>query len=101
VRLRRIETTEREIVEELVALAEEDGAVPAALPPWLARRLETLNQLIASHNAYYPIEANLPSDPRTRDVLDGGKRWERMEPRSAAALIAAAITRFAHVAEDP
>ncbi len=101
VRLRRIETTEQEIVDELVALAAEDGAVPGVLPPWLARRLEALNALIAAHNAYYPIEANLPSDPLTRAVLDGGKPWVRMDRRSAAALIAEARVRFVDEAEEP
>jgi hypothetical protein len=90
VRLRRIEAAEQEIVEALAALAAEEGRWPEALPAWLDRRRAALNALVAAHNAYYPIEANLPSNPLTRQVMDGGKPWAAMDPRSAAGLLEAA-----------
>lgn len=37
--------------------------------------LTLLNDLIDRHNRYYPIEANLPVDVRTKQVLQGGKAW--------------------------
>jgi hypothetical protein len=43
-------------------------------------RFERLNQLIREHNDWYPIEANLPMDPRTRDyVLIRGRSYRRPE----------------------
>lgn len=32
-------------------------------------RFDDLNSLVREHNAYYPMEANLPMDPRTRDFV--------------------------------
>lgn len=51
---------------------------------WEARvntwRFEKLNQLIREHNDWYPIESNLPMDPRTRDyVLVRGRSYVRAE----------------------
>ncbi len=41
---------------------------------------EQLNQLIREHNEWYPIEANLPMDPRTRDyVLVRGRSYRKRE----------------------
>lgn len=95
VRLRRIERLEEEIVTALLALAVKRGALPDALPPALEGKLVTLNGLVAAHNAYYPIEANLPSDPRTRAVMDDGEPWRPMDARTAEALVAAARARKA------
>jgi hypothetical protein len=37
-----------------------------------------VNELIATHNTYFPAEARLPMDPRTRDfVRINGHRYER------------------------
>jgi hypothetical protein len=40
---------------------------------WRARaetwRFDVLNELIRDHNAYFPIESNLPMDPRTQDYV--------------------------------
>jgi hypothetical protein len=38
----------------------------------------SVNELIDKHNRYFPIEARLPMDPRTRDfVLIGGRPYQR------------------------
>ena len=47
-------------------------------------RFDELNELIAQHNAWYPIERDLPMDLRTRDyVLINGRSYRR-RPLSAA-----------------
>lgn len=39
-----------------------------------------LNELIREHNEWYPVEANLPMDPRTRDyVAVHGQSYRRKE----------------------
>ncbi len=38
----------------------------------IVKSLRELNRLIAAHNRYYPIEANLPLDPTTHQQLDRG-----------------------------
>src|SRR3954451_17944853 len=46
-------------------------------------RFDELNELIGQHNAWYPIERDLPMDMRTRDyVLINGRSYRR-EPLSA------------------
>src|SRR5919202_5411324 len=41
-------------------------------------RFDRLNELIHQHNDWYPIERQLPVDPRTRDyVLVGGSSYRR------------------------
>jgi hypothetical protein len=93
-RLRRIERLEEEMVRALAALAAETGALPRDLPPAVARWLVAANALIAAHNAYYPIEANLPSNPRTREVMEGGRPWQPRELLTAEALLATARERL-------
>jgi hypothetical protein len=47
-----------------------------------------VNELIAKHNRYYPIEARLPMDPRTGDfALVHGRHYE-LEPLDAAWILA-------------
>jgi len=48
-----------------------DSVVLAEVVADLAR----LNDLIDKHNRYYPIEANLPVDPRTGALLERGVPW--------------------------
>jgi hypothetical protein len=43
-----------------------------------------VNDLIERHNRYYPIEARLAMDPRTRDYVKIGGRSYRREPLDAA-----------------
>jgi hypothetical protein len=41
---------------------------------------EDLNELIREHNQWYPVEANLPMDPRTRDYVPvRGASYRRIE----------------------
>lgn len=41
-------------------------------------RFDDLNELIALHNEWYPVEADLPLDPRTGDyVTVGGREFRR------------------------
>ena len=43
-------------------------------------RFDDLNSLVREHNAYYPMESNLPMDPRTRDyVRRRGRSYRRPE----------------------
>ena len=52
--------------------------------PAIAKVLAELNRLIAAHNRYYPVEANLPVDPVRRIQLDKGRR--PYKPLAAASL---------------
>ena len=49
--------------------------------------LVRLNKLIATHNLYYPIEANLPTDVRTGEYLVCGRPWLPDEPWSASRFV--------------
>ena len=46
-------------------------------------RFDKLNALIAAHNEWYPIEASLPMDPRTRDYQRIRGRSYRRDPLDA------------------
>ena len=43
-----------------------------------------VNELIEKHNRWYPVEARLPMDPRTRDFVKVGGRAYHREPLGAA-----------------
>ena len=43
-------------------------------------RFDAVNTLIGEHNEWYPIEASLPMDPRTRDYVRIRGRSYRREP---------------------
>jgi hypothetical protein len=43
-------------------------------------RFDELNELIRQHNEWYPVERDLPLDPRTRDYVKiRGRSYERRE----------------------
>ena len=43
-------------------------------------RFDRLNELIRDHNKWYPVEADLPMDPRVRDYVPvRGRSYRRME----------------------
>jgi hypothetical protein len=88
IRLREIaeetEAHERALEEAWGALAQECGAEDAAFDRrWrrIAARwnFAAVNDLIARHNRFYPAEARLPMDPRTRDfaLVNGQPYWKR------------------------
>lgn len=78
--------------ETLVARRESSGETSGALLDRAATfDLKRLNALIASHNRYYPIEANLPIDPRTGGYLIYGRPWLPAESWTAERLVAQAL----------
>jgi hypothetical protein len=89
-RLRRIEDLQKAIVSALRAMRAEGDPIDP-FPRALERRLEMLNALVCAHNAYYPIEANLPRDLRTGRLMDMGEPWEPMEAFTAEALLGVAL----------
>jgi hypothetical protein len=105
-RLRQIETEFaiqcRRLLGAYEALLEANGDDAEAFASrWRARarswRFDRLNDLVREHNAWYPIEANLPMDPRTRNFIpvrgssyrrvELGAEWvlEHLPPRPTAA----------------
>lgn len=84
-RKRRIEDLEEatllaldELYEEV--LKESEGDVSRAEGAFLKRAREVdlrlLNDLIARHNRWYPVEANLPTDVQTGRLMMGKDPWE-------------------------
>ncbi len=66
-----------------------DGDDPAAFSErWLSLarswRFDRVNELIAQHNEYYPIERNLAVNPRTGDYVTVSGRDYRRDPLSHA-----------------
>jgi hypothetical protein len=75
---KRLERAYRELQEECGHDA--DGFARRWRARARAMRFDRLNELIREHNDWYPIEANLPMDPRTRDyVLIRGRSYRRSE----------------------
>jgi hypothetical protein len=76
---------QRRLAKAHEALREECGADRAAFARrWsaIARawRFDDLNELIRTHNEWYPVERDLPMDLRTRDyVLINGRSYRRRE----------------------
>jgi hypothetical protein len=75
---RRLEEAYRELEEEC------DGRADLFSERWLATartwRFDALNKLIQEHNAWYPIESNLPMDPRTGSYVGiNGQSYRRVE----------------------
>jgi hypothetical protein len=64
--------------------AEHAGDPDGFARQWTARarswRFDDLNELIGQHNEWYPIERDLPMNPRTRDYVTFGGRSFRREP---------------------
>jgi hypothetical protein len=88
-RLREIETEyqghRRRLEAAYLALKDECGRDPELFAHrwrFQARTwwFEDLNELIREHNQWYPVEANLPMDPRTRDYVPiRGASYRRIE----------------------
>jgi hypothetical protein len=84
-RLRQIDDA---IAEHERRLAEAYAASFGDTASWrrIAERWDfsEVNDLIARHNRWYPIEARLAMDPRTRDYVKVGGRPYRREPLDPA-----------------
>jgi hypothetical protein len=81
-RLRQIEAeTEVHLARLAEAYAQRDGDWQRTAARW---DFGELNELIEKHNRWYPVEARLPMDPKTRDYVKVGGRPYRREPLDAA-----------------
>ena len=89
-RLRRIEDLEAAILRALSEHEAQQGAPldAAALPTIIQLKIDQLNALIGDHNRYYPIEARLRIDVRTRQLMDWDRPWVPMAAVTAEALLA-------------
>jgi hypothetical protein len=94
-RKRKIEDDEERIVADLVELHDKLAAraqsrerIEAALLAEAALfNLTKLNDLVRTHNRYYPIEANLAIDQQTGSYLVYGRIWKPEETYTAARLV--------------
>ncbi len=95
-RKKRIEDMEEELVGKLVALYDatlakgETAEAARALVKarTVAFDLRKLRSLVADHNRWYPIEANLPMDPATGDYVVRGRKWSPAPEPSHEAIVA-------------
>ena len=80
-RLRQSEELTREHEQRLrEAYAERNGDWRRIAERW---DFGDVNELIERHNRFYPIEAHLPMDPRSRDFVKVGGRPYRRGPLDA------------------
>lgn len=96
VRKRRIEDLEAQLVDamaEALAVAPDVASARRLLEAdrSVARLLRELAELVVLHNRYYPVEANLPLDPKTGALLERGRPWEPLPPPSFEALFIRAM----------
>ena len=81
-RLRQIEALTREHLARLEeAYAERPADWPAVAARW---DFDDVNDLIERHNRWYPVEARLAMDPRSRDFVKVGGRPYRRDPLDSA-----------------
>jgi hypothetical protein len=89
--MKRLRLIEEETADHLHRLAEAYARrKDAASWRQLAERWDfgEVNELIDRHNRWYPIEARLAMDPRSRDFVKVGGRPYRREPLDAAWVLA-------------
>jgi hypothetical protein len=83
-RLRQIDEEAQQHLGRLDEAYREHGHDPEA---WrrIAERWDfgEVNELIETHNRWYPIEARLPMDPKSRDFVNVGGRPYRRRPLDA------------------
>jgi hypothetical protein len=89
-RRRRIEDLEAKLIATIRVAEDPAQAVASAA---VTAELAMLNELIARHNRYYPIEANLPIEVRTGRLLDRGVPWRPLPPVTTADLLARLSSR--------
>jgi hypothetical protein len=86
--MQRLRQIEDEVDAHLARLAEayaEHGGDPERWRQIAARwSFDAVNDLIERHNRYYPIEARLAMDPRTRDYVEVGGRPYSRDPLDAS-----------------
>ena len=83
-RLRAIEAETEDHLRRLRAVYAEQGADPERWRRTAERwSFHAVNDLIDRHNRWYPIEARLPMDPRSRDFVTVGGRSYRRRPLDA------------------
>jgi len=75
-RLRAIEDLRARLARRLCDLTSDQLSVRHRF----AADLTELNELIDRHNRYYPIERDLPLDPRTGAPVDRGRAWCPLAP---------------------
>jgi hypothetical protein len=81
-RLRQIEAeTDSHLADLREAYAQRDGDWRRTAERW---DFGEVNELIEKHNRWYPVEARLPMDPKTRDYVKVGGRPYRRDPLDAA-----------------
>ena len=54
------------------------------------KKLAELSKLVEQHNTYYPMEANLPLDPETSQMMELGEPWRPMPRPTIESLVEAA-----------
>jgi hypothetical protein len=85
--MQRLRAIEEATDEHLVRIGAARASVGADASAWrrLAARwnFDEVNDLIERHNRWYPIEARLPMDPRSRDFVKVGGRDYRLAPLDA------------------
>jgi hypothetical protein len=93
-RRRRIEDVEARLLAKLAEAETASETMPAIVTSAeLAADLTLLNELIAKHNRYYPIEANLAIELRTGRLLERGAPWRPLQAVTVADLLARAAAR--------
>jgi hypothetical protein len=82
--MRRLRMIEEEIESHLERLAAARRDYRGDAAGWRARAARwdfgAVNELIERHNRFYPIEARLAMDPRSRDFVNVGGRSYRQRP---------------------
>ncbi len=88
----RYERTLRDVLDAMLVAGASADRIEAKLME-RAKRLDIAktNALIDAHNRYYPIEANLPIDPRSGEYLQLGRLWKREPLLTVEALVAEVI----------
>ena len=94
IRKRKIEDAEEQWVTTLVALREKleaEGSHPADIENALREKAskfdyKRVNELVALHNRWYPVEANLPMDS-SGNYLVYGRIWSPETPFTAERIL--------------
>jgi hypothetical protein len=84
--MKRLRQIEDEVEAHRLRLAEAYAEADPTRWPQIAERWDfgEVNDLIDRHNRWYPVEARLAMNPRTRDFVAVGGRDYRREPLDAA-----------------